>query len=85
MNKIPYAYAVGCLMYLMVCTRPNIAYAISLVSIYIACPGKLHWQDVKQVFQYLNDTKSTGLVFGKDKETDSSIIGYVDSDFAKIY
>ncbi|GJU26160.1 hypothetical protein Tco_1164781 [Tanacetum coccineum] len=39
MSKVPYANAVGSLMYLMVCTRPDIAYAVSVVSRYLANPG----------------------------------------------
>ncbi|GKC04019.1 hypothetical protein Tco_0995629 [Tanacetum coccineum] len=39
MSKVPYANAVGSLMYLMVCTRLDIAYAVSVVSKYLANPG----------------------------------------------
>nr|GEZ21827.1 hypothetical protein [Tanacetum cinerariifolium] len=39
MSKVPYANAVGSLMYLMVCTRPNIAYAVSVDGRYLANPG----------------------------------------------
>ncbi|GJU50061.1 reverse transcriptase domain-containing protein [Tanacetum coccineum] len=42
MSKVPYANAVGSLMYLMVCTRPDIAYAVSVVSRYLANPGKIN-------------------------------------------
>ncbi|GJV02855.1 retrotransposon protein, putative, ty1-copia subclass [Tanacetum coccineum] len=39
MSKVPYANVVGSLMYLMVCTRPDIAYAVSVVSRYLTNPG----------------------------------------------
>ena len=42
MSNVPYASAVGCLMYAMVCTRPNLAYAVSTVSRYMAKPGREH-------------------------------------------
>lgn len=42
MNSIPYANIIGSLMYVMVCIRPDIAYAVSLVSRYMANPGKGH-------------------------------------------
>lgn len=42
MSKVPYANAVGCLMYAMVCTRSNISQAVSVVSRYMANPGKGH-------------------------------------------
>ncbi|KAL2633207.1 hypothetical protein R1flu_004686 [Riccia fluitans] len=47
MSKIPYESAVGNLMYMMVCTRPDIAYALGKVSKYNANPGKVHWEAVK--------------------------------------
>ena len=47
MMKIPYASAVGSLMYAMVCTRPDIAHAVGVVSRFLSNPGKEHWNDVK--------------------------------------
>ncbi|KAK9067203.1 hypothetical protein SSX86_014529 [Deinandra increscens subsp. villosa] len=83
MEKVPYANAVGSLMYLMVCTRPDMGYAVSLVSRYISRPGKLHWNAVKWILRYLSGTKDKGLVFGANVEDTDKVIGYVDSDFAK--
>ena len=42
MEKVPYSSAVGSLMYLMVCTQPDIAQAISVVSRYRSCLEKGH-------------------------------------------
>ena len=42
MSKVPYASAVGSLMYAMVCTRPNIVHAVEVVSRYMNNPGKEH-------------------------------------------
>ena len=47
MERIPYASAVGSLMYAMVCTRPDISQAVSVVSRFMANPGKAYWQGVK--------------------------------------
>ena len=41
-SKVPYASAVGCLMYVMVYTRSDLAHAISVVSKYVANPGRQH-------------------------------------------
>ncbi|RVW58895.1 Retrovirus-related Pol polyprotein from transposon TNT 1-94 [Vitis vinifera] len=64
MERIPYASMVGSVMYTMVCSRPDLAYAVSMISRYMSCPGKPHWQAVKWLFQYLAGTRSLGLVYG---------------------
>ncbi|CAL1390247.1 unnamed protein product [Linum trigynum] len=46
MDKIPYASAVGSLMYAMLCTRPDIAHAVGVVSRFLSKPGKEHWEAV---------------------------------------
>lgn len=43
MKKIPYSNMVGCIMYAMVCSRPNLAYGIGVLSRFMANPGKHHW------------------------------------------
>lgn len=42
-SRVPYANVVGSIMYLMVCTRPDLAYGVSVVSRYMANPWKEHW------------------------------------------
>ncbi|CAI7890157.1 unnamed protein product [Closterium sp. NIES-54] len=62
----PYAELVGCLMYLMTCTRPDLVYPLSLLARYVA-PGrhrKVHWDAAKRVLRYLCSTSSMGLVLG---------------------
>ncbi|CAI7807549.1 unnamed protein product [Closterium sp. NIES-54] len=62
----PYPELVGCLMYLMTCTRPDLAYPLSLLARYVA-PGrhrKVHWDAAKRVLRYLCSTLSMGLVLG---------------------
>jgi len=43
MSHVPYTSVVGSLMYAMVCTRLDLAQAVSVVSTYIGKPGKEHW------------------------------------------
>ena len=43
MSKVPYAFAVGSLMYAMVCTRPDIAHVVGTVSRFLSNPGREHW------------------------------------------
>ncbi|CAI7827850.1 unnamed protein product [Closterium sp. NIES-53] len=62
----PYPELVGCLMYLMKCTRPDLAYLLSLLARYVA-PGrhrKVHWEAAKRVLHYLCSTSGMGLKLG---------------------
>ncbi|CAI7751084.1 unnamed protein product, partial [Closterium sp. NIES-54] len=62
----PYPELVGCLMYLITCTRPDLAYPLSLLARYVA-PGrhrKVHWDAAKRVLRYLCSTSGMGLVLG---------------------
>ena len=79
MSHVPYASAIGSLMYAMICTRPDLAHAVSMVSRYMHNPGKDHWSAVKWIFRYLKGTSDIGLVF--DKTTTNDVVGFVDSDY----
>ena len=78
MREIPYASAVGSLMYVMLCTRPDICFIVGMVSRYQSDPGEEHWIAVKHIFKCLRRTRDYMLVF-----QDESLvpIGYTDSDF----
>jgi ATP-binding cassette subfamily B (MDR/TAP) protein 1 len=78
-KNIPYASAVGSLMYTMVCTRPDIAHAVGIVSRFLANPGKEHWEAVKWILRYLRGTSKYSLCFGGGKPI---LDGYTDSDMA---
>ena len=56
MSHVPYASVVGSLMYAIVCTRPDIAHALGVLSMYMSKPGKEHWTTIKRVFKYLRGT-----------------------------
>ncbi|CAI7896258.1 unnamed protein product [Closterium sp. NIES-53] len=62
----PYTKLVGCLMYLMTCTRPDLAYPLSLLARYVAPSRhqKVHWDAAKRVLRYLCSTLGMGLVLG---------------------
>ncbi|KAL0561491.1 hypothetical protein IC582_001919 [Cucumis melo] len=78
MRHIPYASAVGSLMYAMLCTRPDICYAVGIVSRYQSNPGLAHWTAVKTILKYLRRTRDYTLVYGSK---DLILTGYTDSDF----
>ena len=79
MEVIPYAPAVGSIMYAMLCTRPDVCLAISLVGRYQSNPSVDHWTSVKNILNYLKRTKDMFLVYGGDKEL--VVNGYVDATF----
>ncbi|PON67522.1 hypothetical protein TorRG33x02_264290 [Trema orientale] len=78
MSKIPYAKAVGSLIYAMLYTRPDIYYAIGMVSRYQSNPRMAQWTVVKHILKYLRRTKDYMLVYSS---TDLTPVGYTDSDF----
>jgi hypothetical protein len=66
MNKIPYASAIDPIMYGMLCTRPDVAHAISLTSRYQFDLSLEHWIVVKNILKYLRRTKDMFLVYGDE-------------------
>ncbi|KAL4037707.1 hypothetical protein IC575_001307 [Cucumis melo] len=78
MNNIPYASALGSLMYAMLCTRPDICYSVRIVSRYQSNPGRDHWTVVKNILKCLRRTKDYLLVYSSK---DLILTGYADSDF----
>ncbi|KAJ4721050.1 Retrovirus-related Pol polyprotein from transposon TNT 1-94 [Melia azedarach] len=80
MSRVPYTSAVGSLMYAMVCTRPDLAQSVNVVSRFMGEPSKEHWQAVKRIFRYLKGTFDVGLIYGGD--TQCLVTGFSDSDYA---
>ncbi|KAJ9557168.1 hypothetical protein OSB04_011782 [Centaurea solstitialis] len=80
MKSVPYASAIGSIMYVMLCTRPDVAYSVSVTSRYQQNPGEPHWVAVKNILKYLRRTKDMFLVFG-GSEDEISVIGYSDASF----
>ena len=65
MKDMPYWEAVGSLMYVVVGTQLDIAYADTYLARFMANPGCAHWEAVKQVIRYLKGMKDVKLVLGK--------------------
>ena len=79
MKDVPYASAIGSIMYAMLCTRSDVCLAISLAGRYQSNPGVDHWTAVKNILKYLKRTKDMFLIYGGDKEL--IVNGYVDASF----
>ena len=65
LSQQEYAQVIGSLMYVMNCTRPDIAYAVSKLSRYTSNPGPNHWKAIVRVLRYLKYTKNYGLHYSK--------------------
>ncbi|KAH0815295.1 hypothetical protein GEV33_007494 [Tenebrio molitor] len=79
-TSAPYREAVGCLMYLTVATRPDIAFAVAYVSRFLEKPKERHWSAVKCIFKYLRGTSTLGIRY--DALGNAQLEAYSDSDFA---
>jgi transposase InsO family protein len=77
--KFPYSELVGSLLYLAVCTRPDIAQAVGAVARYLSKPTVSHWNAVHMILRYVKGTVKYGLMYGHG---DLGIIGYCDADYA---
>ncbi|GKD76273.1 retrovirus-related pol polyprotein from transposon TNT 1-94, partial [Tanacetum coccineum] len=80
MKTVPFSCTVQSLMYAMVCTRPNLAHAVSVVSRFMANPGKAHWKAVKWILRYLKGASNICLVYDGKGHGDG-LVGYSDSDY----
>ncbi|KAL0394401.1 UNVERIFIED_CONTAM: hypothetical protein Slati_4406300 [Sesamum latifolium] len=78
MSDIPYASAVGSIQYVVQCTKPDVAYALSVMNRYQACVGEAHWSVVKTILKYLKRTKDMFLIYGGGELI---LEGYSDANF----
>lgn len=79
MQGIPYKAAVGSLMYAMVGTRMDLAFAVSVVSQHMAKPGPMHWATIKRIMRYLKGSLNHKLCLGGNN---IALHGYCDADWA---
>jgi hypothetical protein len=75
-----YAELVGALLYLATCTRPDISYAVGVLSRFMGAPTKEHWTAALTVVRYISGTLGMGLQFGGAPSL--SIVGFADADYA---
>ncbi|XP_062085667.1 secreted RxLR effector protein 161-like [Humulus lupulus] len=81
MENVPYAEAIGSVMYAMISTKPDLAFGVSVLSRYMSNLGEEHWKGLKWLLRYIKTTLTHGLKF---KKTGSKVEleGYVDSEYA---
>ncbi|GJW53621.1 retrotransposon protein, putative, ty1-copia subclass [Tanacetum coccineum] len=81
MQNIPYASAVGSIMYAVRCTRPDVAFAQNITSLFQQNPGELHWTTVKNILKYLRNTKDMFLIYEGDTKRELRVSYYTDSGY----
>ena len=67
MSKVPYASAIGSIMYAMISTRLDVSYALRVTSRYQSDLGEGHWTAVKNILKYLRRPKDVFLVYGGEE------------------
>ena len=77
MERVSYVFAIGSLMYAMVCNCLDIGYVVGTVSRFLSNRGNEHWNAVKWIMRYLRGTSSMSLYFGCKKP---ELFGYIDVD-----
>ena len=78
----PYREAVGSLLYLAGCTRPDIAFAVSRASRHLADPTEQDWTAVKRIFKYVLANYGLGPIYRKTSRTAADLFAYSDADFS---
>ena len=79
-SKFPYREIVGSLMYLMVSTRPDIAYAVGQLAMFLNCSGPQHHAAATRLLRYVKGSKSLCLTYSPGKSL--QVFGYSDADWA---
>jgi hypothetical protein len=86
MKQLPYESLVGNVLYLSICTRPDISYSVNRVSRFMKNPGKDHWMACKRILRYLKSTPQLGLQYQNDQNDQNEnvieLTGYCDADWA---
>ncbi|KAL5553718.1 hypothetical protein UlMin_041119 [Ulmus minor] len=77
--EVPYLSAIGALMYLANCTRPDIAFVVNLLARFSSSPTRRHWNGIKHIFRYLQGTIDLGLFY--PNESKKGLVGYADAGY----
>ena len=78
--EVPYLSAIGALLYLAQCTRPDIAFSVNLLARYSSEPTKRHWNGIKHIMRYLRGTTNLGL-FYSNIGNNPNLVGYADAGY----
>lgn len=88
--EVPYLSAIGALLYLAQCTRPDISFAVNLLARHSSAPTRRHWNGIKDIFRYLRGTMDMGLFYPYaskngtshiDPRNGARLVGYADAGY----
>ena len=78
-SEFPYLSAIGALMYLANCTRPDISFAVNLLARFSSAPTKRHWNGIKHILRYLRGSVDLGLFYSNNSKQE--LIGFADAGY----
>ena len=92
MLNVPYKQILGCIRYLVSCTRPDLCFTAGILSRFMQDPGPKHWQALKRLLRYLKRTKDMVLTYSRSQSESinmnlegwtnpSQLSGWTDSDW----
>ena len=68
MKGIPYRSLMGSLMYLAVCTRPNLVMGVSTINCFCQDPRMVHWETAKGLLRYFRGIIGDRVLYGKGED-----------------
>ncbi|GJY77419.1 retrotransposon protein, putative, ty1-copia subclass [Tanacetum coccineum] len=81
MQRVPYASVVGFIMYVVRCTRPDVAFAQNITRRFQQNPSEFHSTIVNNIMKYLRNTKDMFLVYGRDIKWELRVTYYTDARY----
>lgn len=81
MKTMPYLSIVGSIMYFMVCTRPDVAHGVGVISRFMGNLRREHWNVVKWLLRYLSGTADHGILYRGTENSSCQVSGLVDLNF----
>ena len=79
MDRVPYSRILGMLIWLSMCTRFDIVFAVNQLSRFSNAPRLVHWKAMKRLIRYLSGTRNYGLLYAK--KDSAEVVGYSDADW----
>lgn len=80
-TSMPYKELIGCLMYVVLTSRPDLSASVNYLSQFQSCATDTHYQHLKRILRYIKQTAGLKLIYQRT-ESAEPLIGYADADYA---